>query len=90
MHTIDNPEGISPHLIYSYDRGLNKTWNIPEYKVPRQYLDPVLQTKQREWASQKKGEKDRKYVTKRGFYMDYDIKIASGIPGSGNNKFIRR
>ena len=47
MHTIDNPEAISPHLIYNYDKGLNITWNIPEYKVPREYLDPVLQTKQR-------------------------------------------
>lgn len=88
MNTIDNPEIISPQTIYNYDHGLNITWNIPQYKIPREYLDPVLQTKQRQWASQKKGDKDRKYVTKRGFYMDYDIKIASSIPGSGNARFI--
>jgi hypothetical protein len=47
MQTIDNPENISPQIIYNYNKGLNITWNIPEYKVPREYLDPVLQTKQR-------------------------------------------
>ena len=31
---------------------------------------------------QKKGEKDKRYLTKKGFYMDYDLKIAKTIPGS--------
>ena len=26
--------------------------------------------------------KDSKYVTKRGFYMDYELKVARGIPSS--------
>ncbi len=38
----------------------------------------------RQYASQKKGVKvNDYYVTKRGFYMDYDLKVASGIPSSG-------
>lgn len=89
MYTIDNPEQLSTQLIYSYDRKTNQTWNIPEYKAPRQYLDPNLQVKQRQWATQKKGDKVRHYVTKRGFYMDYDLKVAAGVPGSnkhGENK----
>lgn len=45
----------------------------------------MRQVQQRAFASQKKGEKNRKYVTKRGFYMDYDLKIASSIPGSNKH-----
>ena len=89
MHTIHNPELIPPELIYKYDRKTNQTWNIPEYKVPREYLDPALQVKEREWATQKKAQKDRKKKKKRGFYMDYDLKIASGIPGSSNHYLIQ-
>lgn len=82
MSTIDNPEYLPPQLIYNYDHGTNETWNMPEYRAPRQYLDPNLQVLQRKWASQKKGDKNRNYVTKRGFYMDYDLKVAKSIPGS--------
>lgn len=39
---------------------------------------------ERLYASQKKGVKVNDfYVTKRGFYMDYDLKVAKGIPSSG-------
>jgi len=41
-----------------------------------------LELKKRKWESQKKGIKDSKYVTKRGYYMDYQIKVASSIPSS--------
>ena len=41
-----------------------------------------MEVKKRKWASQKKGVKDNKYLTKRGFYMDYDLKIGKGIPSS--------
>jgi len=35
------------------------------------------------YASQKKGVKVNDfYVTRRGFYMDYDLKVAKGIPSS--------
>ena len=37
----------------------------------------------RMFASQKKGVKVNDfYVTKRGFYMDYDLKQAKGVPSS--------
>jgi len=38
--------------------------------------------KKRKWQSQKKGIKDTKYLTKRGFYMDYDLKVAKSIPST--------
>lgn len=33
---------MSPRMMYSYDRGLNKSWNMPEYKTPRIYQDAAL------------------------------------------------
>ena len=51
-----NPEcspSISPRMMYSYDRGLNKSWNIPEYKTPRIYHDANLEVQKRKWAVQK-------------------------------------
>jgi hypothetical protein len=41
-----------------------------------------LELKKRKWESQKKGEKDTKYLTKRGFYMDYELKVAKTIPSA--------
>jgi hypothetical protein len=41
--------------------------------------------KRRQYAAQKKGVKANDfYVTKRGFYMDYDIKVASALPSPSN------
>lgn len=40
--------------------------------------------RQRQYAAQKKGVKVNDfYITKRGFYMDYDLKQAKGVPGPG-------
>lgn len=51
-----NPEisspTISPRVMYNYDRGLNKSWNMPEYKTPKIYQDPQLQIQKRKWAKQ--------------------------------------
>ena len=44
-----------------------------------------LELKKRKWETQKKGEKDTKYLTKRGFYMDYDLKVAKGIPSPNDH-----
>jgi hypothetical protein len=41
-----------------------------------------LEIRKRKWQSQKKGVKDGSYVTKRGFYMDYDLKVAKSIPST--------
>lgn len=91
-----NPESFSPSMIspkqmYSYDRGTNKSWNMSEYKTPRIYQDAKLEQNKRKWATQKKGVPDStKYVTKRGFYMDYHIKVSKSVPGSSIYRFILR
>ena len=78
---MDNPE-LPVSLIYSYDNKTNQTWNLKEYKTPKLSVDPVLEKKKRQWEKQKKGQPDKKYVTKRGFYMDYSLKVAKDIPGA--------
>jgi hypothetical protein len=52
------------------------------------YFDQKNIIKQRQYAAQKKGVKLNDYtITKKGFYMDYDLKVAKEIPSSGNNYF---
>ena len=75
---------INPHMMYSYDRGFNKTWNMQEYHTPKIYQDPKLQVQKRKWEAQMKGQKTDKYVTRRGFYMDYHIKVSKSVPASCN------
>ena len=72
---MQNPE-LSPSVGYvpietmhEYSTGKNFKWITSEYKTPREYLDPLDQVIQRKYAEQQKGPKDKKYVTKRGFYM---------------------
>ena len=76
---------ITPRMMYSYDRGTNKSWNMQEYKTPKIYQDPKLEVQKRLWASQKKGQKSDKYVTKKGFYMDYHLKVSKSVPASCKN-----
>ena len=75
--------------MYSYDRKTNIPWNINEYQPRKDYYDPVMEVQKRKWSQQKNGVKDNmKYATKRGFYMDYDLKQAKSIPSSGKYHFI--
>jgi hypothetical protein len=81
MNSVDDPERTLPvEVIYSYDHQTNYPWIIPEYKVPREYLDPNRMVLDRAYASQKKGQKCRNYVTKKGYFLDYDLKIAATTP----------
>jgi hypothetical protein len=53
--------------------------------VPALHFDQKNIVRQRQYAAQKKGVKANDfYLTKRGFYMDYSLKVAKGVPGSGN------
>jgi hypothetical protein len=53
--------------------------------VPALHFDQKAIIKQRQFAAQKKGVKNNDYyVTKKGFYMDYDLKVAKDIPSPGN------
>ena len=46
--------------MYQYDTGNNIPWGFNQYQTPRQYADPIKQVKQRQYAKQKKGEKDKR------------------------------
>lgn len=69
--------------MHKYATATNVSWINHEYKTPREYLDPLDQVLKRKYAEQQKGQPDKKYATKRGFYMDYDMKIAKSIPSPG-------
>lgn len=70
--------------IYDYDNHNNIAWNMSEYHSPRLHFDQKAIIRQRSYAAQKKGVKDNYYyVTKRGFYMDYDLKQMKAVPSSG-------
>jgi hypothetical protein len=68
--------------MFNYDTHQNIPWNFLEYSPDKEYLDPQRQVLLRKYASQKKGEKTTLMVTKRGFYMDYDLKVAKSVPGA--------
>ena len=85
---MHNPESyslpISPREMHAYDSRSNHPWNLPEYSPKKHYQDPLIEVQKRKWANQKKGVKDEmRHITKRGFYMDYDLKVAKSIPSSG-------
>jgi hypothetical protein len=86
---MDNPEQsfhtLDPSLIYKYDNHTNIPWNVTEYHTPRLEMNVDLEIQKRKWESQKKGIKDTKYLTKRGFYMDYDLKQAKAVPSPNDH-----
>lgn len=43
-------------------------------------MDPRKQIIERNYQEEGKGGTDMRYVTKRGFYMDYHIKVVKGLP----------
>lgn len=70
--------------MHDYDNHTNIPWNITQYNVPSLHFDQKNIIRQRMYSTQKKGVKVNDfYVTRRGFYMDYDLKQAKGVPSSG-------
>lgn len=91
---MDNPEGsyspISPREMFRYDNHKNIPWNITEYHTPALHRDYMKAMRDKLYASQKKGVKVNDfYVTKRGFYMDYDLKVSKGVPSACKYKIIQ-
>lgn len=81
----DSPQ-LPPEVIYSYDTHRNIPWNDPEYKPVREYLDPRQIVTERVYQSTPKGGKDRNYVTRRGFYMDYHVKVVKALPSPADHQ----
>lgn len=83
---MNNPESpfrsIDVSTMYRYSQRTNIPWTIKEYHTPKLEVNANLEIQKRKWQAQKKGEKDGRYVTKRGFYMDYDLKVAKSIPST--------
>lgn len=91
---MDNPEGsyspISPREMFRYDNHKNIPWNITEYHTPALHRDYMKAMRDKLYASQKKGVKVNDfYVTKRGFYMDYDLKVSKGVPSACKYRIIQ-
>ena len=85
---MENPESssppLSPRVMHNYNNHTNIPWNITQYTVPALHYDHKKIMRDRMYASQKKGVKVNDfYVTRRGFYMDYELKVAKEIPSSG-------
>jgi hypothetical protein len=68
--------------MFDYDTHHNIPWNFPEYSPEKEYLDPAGQMLQRKYSLQKRGKKSALYTTRRGFFMDYDLKVAKPVPGA--------
>ena len=60
--------------MYKISTRTNAVWGVEGYEVPRQYIDPAKQILDRNFLTQKKGQKNTKYVTKRGHYLNDLIK----------------
>lgn len=83
---MENPESLlPPQTIYAYDTHRNIPWNTTEYRPEREYLDPRKQITERKYAETAKGGKDPNYVTRRGFYMDYHLKVVKAVPSSAEH-----
>lgn len=76
---------ISPEVIYSYNTHKNIPWYDTEYQPVQYYEDPNKQMLERKYRQTPKGGKNNNYVTKRGFYMDYHIKVVKALPSPGDH-----
>jgi hypothetical protein len=56
---------------------------IEGYDFEKKYFDPIKEVQQRELLKVKKGQKDRKHITKRGNYLDDEANLHKIVPGPG-------
>lgn len=76
--------------MYKVSRGIQSVWSIDGYEVPKKYEDPNQIIKHRELMEAiKKGQKDRKTVTRRGNYLD-DLKKVMTAPGPGAYEVVKK
>ena len=77
---MNNPEVIQPEVMYQYDTHRNIPWNDTEYQPVSKYEDPLKQVLERKYLEDPKSVPSSRYITKRGFYMDYHIKVVKELP----------
>lgn len=56
--------------MYDVTTRADRTLGIQGYEVIKKYQDPIEQIKQREYLTQKKGLPSKKYLTRRGSFLD--------------------
>lgn len=56
---------------------------LDSYHVEKKYIDCAKIMKDREMGNIKKGQKDRRHVTKRGNYLEDEQKVHKIVPGPG-------
>lgn len=78
-HTIDTA------TMFALSTRAQIPWLLTEYRTPKTEVNAELEIRKRTWSTQKKAQKDGRYVTKRGFYMDYDLKVAKSLPASNTH-----
>jgi hypothetical protein len=61
-------------------------WGIEGYEAPRFYQDPLKQMKDRDNVNIKKGQKDKRYVCKKGHYLEDLDKMYRYIPSPNTYK----
>ena len=66
--------------MYDYDTHRNIPWNDVEYQPVSQYEDPKKQVLDRKYKEDPKSVLQPSYITKRGFYMDYHVKVVKALP----------
>ncbi len=77
---------VSPRVMYEYETHQNIPWNIKEYQPLREYFDYIKAQDEKKYQTQKKGQPDERYNTKRGFYMDYHLKVVGALPAPSEYK----
>lgn len=57
--------------MFSISRRTHAAWGIEGYEVPKEYQDPLRQMEEREFIknANKKGRKSKKYLTRKGHFL---------------------
>lgn len=68
--------------MFSIARRTHAAWGIEGYEVPKEYQDPLKQIQDREFIknAKNKGRKDKRYVTKRGNFLNDLEKTFGKLP----------
>lgn len=78
---------IPVRLVYETANQKQRTFAIEGYQVPREYVDPLQIIEDREMLKIKKGGKPRRRATKRGSFLEDELKLHKIVPGPGKYSF---
>ncbi|CAD8089233.1 unnamed protein product [Paramecium sonneborni] len=64
-------------------------FGIEGYEAPKKYVDPIRQMEDRKFLTQKKGQKNRNHVTKRGHYLEDLKKLYEKLPAPNKYDIVK-